>query len=149
MTAEVNVFLDTSALFSGIWSSAGGARMILRLGEAGVINIQVCALVLKEIENAFRRKSPGSISYLALLLDRSGIKVTPEPGEELITRCTQLVPDKGDAHLIAAAWESMTDYFVTLDRAHFIDNPALLKEVPFPVGTPGDVLAWLRRRFLH
>lgn len=149
MTAKVNVFLDTSALFAGIWSSTGGARMILRLGESGVINIQVCSLVLSEIENVFRRKSPGNLSYLALILDRSGVKVEPDPGEELISRCNQLVPHQGDAHIIAAAWEIETDFFVTLDREHFIDNTPLVKEVPFPIGTPGDFLAWLRVRFSH
>ena len=147
MTAKVNVFLDTSALFAGIWSSTGGARMILRLGEAGVINIQVCALVLNEIDNVFRKKSPDNLSYLALILDRSGTTVAPNPSEDFFRKCYQLIPHKGDAEIIAAAWEIMTDFFVTLDRRHFIDNASLVKVVPFPIGTPGDFLAWFRGRF--
>ena len=147
MTAKVNVFLDTSALFAGIWSSTGGARMILRLGEAGVINIQVCALVLNEIDNVFRKKSPDNLSYLALILDRSGTTVAPNPNEDLFRKCYQLLPHKGDAEIIAAAWEIMTDFFATLDRGHFINNESLIKVIPFPIGTPGDFLTWFRRGF--
>jgi hypothetical protein len=36
-------------------------------------------------------------------------------------------------------------YFVTLDREHFLNNAALKQTMPFPVGTPGDLLAWYRR----
>ena len=58
MPAKVSVFLDTSALFAGIWSATGGGRMILKLGEAGAIRLLVCPQVLDEIESALRRKAP-------------------------------------------------------------------------------------------
>lgn len=147
MTAKVNVFLDTSALFTGIWSSTGGARMILKLGEAGAANILVCSRVLNEIESVIRKKSPENIGYLALILERSRTSVAPNPSEDMLSRCDQLVLHKGDAEIIAAAWGTQTDYFVTLDREHFIDNSSLVKAIPFPIGTPGDFLAWFRGRF--
>ena len=55
MAARISVFLDTSALFAGIWSSEGGARMILRLGETRAIRLLVSPQVLDEIEGALRR----------------------------------------------------------------------------------------------
>jgi predicted nucleic acid-binding protein len=147
MTAEVNVFLDTSALFAGIWSSIGGPRMILKLGEAGAVNIMVCSRVLNEIESVIRKKAPENIGYLALILERSRTSVAPNPSEDMLGRCDQLLPHKADADIIASAWEFQTDYFVTLDREHFIDNSSLAQEIPFPIGTPGDFLAWFRGRF--
>ena len=147
MTAKVNVFLDTSALFAGIWSSTGGARMILKLGEAGAVNILVCSQVLNEIDGVIRKKSPDNLSHLALILDRSRTKVAPNPSEDLFNKCNQLLPHKGDAEIIAAAWEILIDFFVTLDRRHFIDNSSLIQAIPFPIGTPGDFLTWFRRRF--
>ena len=51
MPARISVFLDTSALFAGIWSAKGGSRMILKLGEAGVIRLLVSPQVLDEIES--------------------------------------------------------------------------------------------------
>ena len=41
MPDRVRVFLDTSALFAGIWSASGGARMILKLGEADTIQLLI------------------------------------------------------------------------------------------------------------
>jgi hypothetical protein len=46
--------------------------------------------------------------------------------------------------VLAAAQSSGADYFVTLDRVHFLDNPALKSVVSFPIGRPGDFLAWYR-----
>lgn len=144
--SKVNVFLDTSALFSGIWSTTGGARLILKLGESGAVKLLVSGLVLIEIEGVLRRKSPENLGYLALLLDRSRIDIAPEPGEETLKRCTAIIPRKGDAQVIASAWESDVDYFVTLDRKHFLDIQLLRDKAPFQIGTPGDFLAWFRGR---
>jgi hypothetical protein len=56
-----------------------------------------------------------------------------------------LVAHDADALILAAAWASGVDYFVTLDRQHFLENPRLREAVPFGVGTPGDYLGWLRK----
>lgn len=144
MPAKVSVFLDTSALFAGIWSAKGGGRMILKLGEAGAIRLLVSPQVLDEIESALRHKAPDMLGLLALLLDRSGIEVVPSPMPEAVQDSQTLTGHLGDARVLAAAWATRADYFVTLDRRHFLNNPALKDAVPFPVGTPGDFLAWYR-----
>jgi hypothetical protein len=50
--------------------------------------------------------------------------------------------------IVAAAWSTNVDYFVTLDRQHILDNPALRTAVPFPIGTPGDCLNWYRAQLI-
>ena len=144
MPAKVSVFLDTSALFAGIWSATGGGRMILKLGEARTIRLLVSPQVLDEIESALRRKAPDMLGLLALLLDRSRVEVVPSPMPETVQDSQALIGHPGDAQVLAAAWAAGADYLVTLDRKHFLDNPALRGTVPFPVGTPGDFLAWYR-----
>lgn len=144
MPAKTSAFLDTSALFAGIWSARGGSRMILKLGEAGVVRLLVGPQVLDEIESALRRKAPDLLGLLALLLDRSGVEVVPSPTSDALRDSQALTGHPGDAQVLAAAWAAGTDYFVTLDRKHFLDNPALRDAVPFSVGTPGDFLAWYR-----
>lgn len=139
------IFLDTSALFAGIWSAEGGARKILILGELGAIRLVVDSQVISEIERVLRRKAAGALGSLALLLDRAQVELAKDPSEETIHECQALVPHSGDAHIIASAWDAQVDYFVTLDRKHFLENPALLKEAPFPLGTPGDFLDWFKR----
>ncbi|HEY3231292.1 MAG TPA: PIN domain-containing protein [Roseiflexaceae bacterium] len=146
MPKRVSVFLDTSALSATVWSAGGGARMILKLGEAGAVRLLLSPQVLTEIEGALRRKAPESLGLLALLLDRAGVEVVPSPTPEAVRQGQALTGHQGDAIVLAAAQSSGADYFVTLDRAHFLDNPALKSAVPFPIGTPGDFLAWYRER---
>ena len=146
MTAKISAFLDTSALFAGIWSSTGGSRKILKLGEAGLVEILLSSQVLKEIESVIKKKSPDNIGYLTLLLDRSGVRVVVNPNEDLIKRCINYVAHPGDAEVTAAAWSNQVDFFVTLDRKHFINIQSLTEKVPFPIGTPGDFLTWYREQ---
>ena len=148
MPAKVRAFLDTSALFAGIWSVEGGARMILKLGEAGAIRLLVSPQVLSEIEGTLRRKAPDLLGLLTLLLDRSGVETVPSSALEVVQESQALTGHPGDAQILAAAWVAEVDYFVTLDRKHFLDNPGLKEAVPFPIGTPGDFLSWYRGQFV-
>lgn len=141
-----DIFLDTSALFSGIWSAAGGARMLLKLGEAHAVELSVSSHVLAEIERVLRRKSPQSLGTLALLLDRSRIAVVGSTSENHAVICQSVVNYTPDAMVLAAAWTAGVDWFVTLDRKHFLSNQQLRDAAPFAVGTPGSCLEWYRNR---
>lgn len=147
MKPKPRLFLDTSALFAGIWSAEGGARMLLKLGEAGAVELLVSSQVLEEIEDVIRRKAAELLPSLALLLDRSQAGVVVTAPDEVMERCRLLVSHPGDARILADAWHNRADYLVTLDRAHFLDVPSLTGQVPFPIGTPGDCLAWVRNKF--
>jgi hypothetical protein len=83
-----------------------------------------------------------------LLLDQSGVSVLPQPVEETGKACMHLVQHPGDAQVLAAAWSSDSEYFVTLDKQHFLENPALIQAAPFPIGIPGDFLDWFKSK-LH
>ncbi len=146
MGRSVRAFLDTSALFAGIWSDEGGARMILHLGEVGAIQIVVSPQVLKEADGALKRKAPTLLPLLAILIDRSRAEVsTPARGDEA-ERLARTVGHSGDARVLADAAHAHADYFVTLDREHFLERAATRKASPIPMGTPGDFLLWFRER---
>jgi len=146
MATKPRIFLDTSAIFAGIWSETGGGRMLLRLGEAGVTVLLTSPLAVAELEAAFRAKAPRVLGILALVFDRAGIEVTGHPSGELRMRADRLVDHPGDAQILASAWGEDIDFFVSLDRKHFVDNQRLVENVPFLVGTPGDCLAWIREK---
>jgi len=146
MATKPRIFLDTSAIFAGIWSETGGGRMLLRLGEAGAIVLHTSPLGVAELEAAFRAKAPRVLGTLALVFDRAGIEVTGHPSGELRKRADRLVDHPGDAQILGSAWEEDIDFFVSLDRKHFVDNQRLVDNVPFLVGTPGDCLAWIREK---
>jgi predicted nucleic acid-binding protein len=145
MPAKVRVFLDTSALFAAVLSETGGARVILALGEAGGVQVMVGPRVLSEADGVLRRKAPDSRVRFALLLDCARVTVGPEPAEEALKLAGSVTGYAPDAQVLAEALMVGVDYFVTLDREHFIGNPRGGR-LPFPIGTPGDFLAWLRER---
>ena len=144
MVSKPRLFLDTSALFAGIWSAEGGARMLLRLGEADAVQLLISPQVLAEIEQVVRRKAAQHLPTLAVLIDRSRAQVVASAPPEQAARCREWVPHPGDAQILADAWRHRADFLVTLDRAHFLDIPGLEAQIPFSLGTPGDCLAWLR-----
>ncbi len=141
--AGEQVFLDTSALFAAVLSETGGARQLLKLGEAGIITLWVGPGVLAEMDAVLTRKSPSSKGALALLLDRARVQISPLPEPETQARAVAAYPP--DADVVAEALAARVDYLVSLDRRHLVNNPQLA-ELPFLTGTPGDCLAWLRAR---
>jgi predicted nucleic acid-binding protein len=146
MIRKPRLFLDTSALFTGIWSSEGGARVLLRMGEARAAHLFVSSQVLGELEDVIRRKAPQHLATLTILLDRAQTEIGQTAPLELVERSRKLAVHSGDAHILADAWFNRVDYLVTLDQAHFLNVPDLGNQIPFLIGTPGDSLAWLRRQ---
>lgn len=146
MTARPDLFLDTSTLFAAIWSTAGGGRMVLKLGEAEAVQLWVSSQVLTELENVLRRKAAKALGNLTLILNRSGVKIVPPPEPKFLAASQDVLSYQPDAQILAAAWSARCDYFVTLDRKHFLDNQQLIETVPFLMGTPGDFLDWYRSK---
>jgi predicted nucleic acid-binding protein len=140
---ESKVFLDTSVLFAATHSETGGARLILKLGEAGAVSLWVGPWVLKEMEGVLDRKSPRSKGYFALLLDRSRVQVGRKPDETTLRQARSAIGYLPDAQVVAEALALGVDYFVSFDREHLVGNPRA-GEMPFPIGTAGDFLAWYR-----
>ena len=148
MGVELRVFLDTSVLFAAVHSETGGARLILKLGEAGVVSLWVGPWVLKRAEGVLDRKSPRSKGYFALLLDRSGVQVGGEADETTLHQARSVIDYVPDAQVVTEALALGVDYFVSLDREHLVGNPRA-GELPFPIGTAGDFLAWYSERLME
>lgn len=120
--------------------------MLLCLGEAGAISLVTSRLPIQELEGTLRNNAPQSLGALALLLDRSDITVVGEPAAADRSAARPLVDHPADAEILASAMGSEVEYFVTLDRKHFLDNEKLPHTVAFKIGTPGECLEWIRRR---
>ena len=148
MPRRIRAFLDTSALFAGIWSQQGGARLILRLAATRMLELSVDSYVLSEIQNVLQGKEPRMLGRLALLLHESRIEVVSTPPLESTHESIDLVGYAPDAQVLSAAWAAGVDYFVTLDKKHFLENERLRQVTPFLIGTPGDFLAWFRTQLI-
>lgn len=145
MTSSLRVFLDTSVLFAPLLSPSGGSRVLLKLGEAALLSLWVGTRGLRELEDVVRRKAPDSLPLATLLLDQAGVTVGPEPNPSLVDLARTVVDYAPDAWILAEALAAHADFFVTLDREHFLEN-SRLATLPFTSGTPGDCLAWIRQR---
>ena len=145
MPRDIRVFLDTSAVFAAMQSESGGARLILKLGEAGALSLWIGHWVLQEAEAVLSRKSPASKPYLALLLDRAQVHVGAGAGADVLAQAQAVIDYLPDAQIVAEALASNPDYLVSFDRKHLVGNTRAAG-LPFPIGTPADFLAWFRAR---
>jgi len=144
---NLKVFLDTSVIFAAVLSKTGGARKLFHLGEAGLLHLFVGPTVLQEADEVVRRKIPASLPVLAQLLSRGQVATSPVATEqqlELARACVQHMPD---ACVLAEAIQSNPDWFVTHDKEHFLQ---IQKEanLPFRIGTPGDLLQSIKDDFI-
>ena len=146
MVDRIRIFLDTSAIFAGIWSARGGGRVLLGLGEAGAIALLTSRLALHELEGALRTKAPDALGTLALILDRAQFTIVGPPNEDQLALTRNVVDHGGDAHILGSALGGQVEFFVTLDQKHILASERLASGMPFKLGTPGECLSWLRRR---
>jgi predicted nucleic acid-binding protein len=139
MPARAKIFLDTSVIFAAVFSPDGGSRLLFRLGEIGILDIWVGQSVIQEAEEVVRRKVPHTLPDLAILLSIVRTSLGSSPGIREYEQARELVHYLPDARVLAEAMCAAPDWFVILDRKHFLEN-RLLAKLPFRIGTPGDFL---------
>ncbi len=144
---RAKVFLDTSVIFAAILSPEGGARMVMRLGEIGYVQLMVGKQVLKECEAVIRRKAPQTLPDLAMLLDAVKVTVTPEASEANIELAKSLVSYLPDVLILAEAIQANPDWLLSHDQQHWLKVQT--EELSFRIGTPGDFLNWLKQDMLR
>ncbi|HLO28285.1 MAG TPA: PIN domain-containing protein [Anaerolineales bacterium] len=141
---KFNIFLDSSALIAGAISESGAAHILLNLGESKDIILTVSELVVVESERSMARKSPGNINALRRLIKSANLRIVANPARKEVEANLYLINDPNDVPILLAAMNAKVDYLVTHNRKHFLDDPKVVERSGLRIGTPGDVLAWLR-----
>ena len=59
---------------------------------------------------------------------------------------TITVSEQVDVPIVVAAMRVETDYLVTFNRRHFMDDASVAARSGLRIGTPGDALDWVRGR---
>lgn len=139
------IFLDSSAIIAAVMSPSGGARLLFHLSQANTVHLTVGKGVLQETEEVLQRKAPHLLGLLAQLLDEANIEVSDAPTAKQMNLAKSLIEYEPDANVLAQAISAKPDWLVSHDKEHFIGN-ANLNDLSFKIGTPGDVIAWLRSR---
>jgi predicted nucleic acid-binding protein len=138
------VFLDTSVVFAAVLSDQGGARVLFRLAEIGAIRLMIGPSVLKEADEVVRRKAPKSMPLLAQLLDAAHVEIGQPALAHQQEQALAIIKYPPDAAVLAEALRAEPDWVITHDQEHFLSEPGL-QDLPFKVGTPGDLLAEIKR----
>lgn len=137
------IFLDTSAIIAAVMSPSGGARLLFHLSQAGAVRLVVGKGILQETEDVLKRKAPHLIGLFAQLFAEANVETAQEPNSEQLERAKSLLEYAPDVKVLAQAISANPDWLVSHDKEHFLGNSAL-DDLPFNIGTPGDVIAWLR-----
>ena len=141
---KFHIFLDSSALIAGAISESGAAHVLLNLGETRDIVLIASELVILESERSMARKSPGNLVHLRQLIKSSNLRIVPNPSRKEVEANFYLIKDPTDVPILVAAMKAKVDYLATHNSRHFLDDPKVAELSGLKIGTPGDVLAWLR-----
>ena len=143
---SISLFLDSSALFSGIASTAGAARALLLLAETGHITLVISEQVVSETERAIARKIPEALEDFRKAILASNTQIVLDPSRSEVEAIQDLISHAADGPIVLSAMKADVDYLVTLNRRHFIDDPGVAERSGLRIGTPGDALRWVRER---
>ena len=141
---KFNIFLDSSALIAGAISESGAAQVLLNLGESRDILLTVSELVILESERSMAKKASSNLNDLRSLIKSSNLRIVDNPSREEVEANLYLINDPYDVPVLLAAMKAKVDYLATHNRKHFLDDPTVSEKSGLRIGTPGDVLAWLR-----
>jgi predicted nucleic acid-binding protein len=138
------VFFDASALIAGVISADGAARALLLLSEAQVVALTVSEQVIAETERTLARKAPTALPRFRAALRAGRIRVVRDPLPAAVDAARGMIAHEADTPILVAAIKARTGFLVTLNRRHFLDDPAVTRRSGLRIGTPGDALAWVR-----
>jgi predicted nucleic acid-binding protein len=137
------VFLDSSALIAGVISPTGAARALLVMSETGQIELWISEQVITESERSLARKVPQALPEFRQTIRDSQPRIVQNPTMEIRDHL-YLIKDPADVPILFSAMKAKADYLATHNRRPFLDDPTVAGRSGLRIGTPGDVLAWLR-----
>ena len=141
---KVSIFLDSSALIAGVISENGAAHVLLQLGETEDVSLKISELVFNETTRSIGRKSPENLENIQKEIEKARIVILQDPSHEEIQANLYLMEDPDDVPILLAAIKAKVDYLATHDHKHFLNDPKVAEKAGIKIGTPGDVLAWIR-----
>lgn len=142
--SKPNIFLDSSALIAGAISETGAAHVLLQLGESEDILLIISEMVIVESERSIAKKSPRNLNDLRSLIKSAKPRIVHNPSDKEVEANLYLIDDPNDVPILLAAMKAKVDYLATHNRKHFLDDPKVAERSGLKIGTPGDVLVWIR-----
>lgn len=147
--SKPDLFLDSSALITGIISDKGAARVLLLLTEAGHISLTISEQVIAETERIIAKKQPKALPAYRTALRNTGLRILPDPTPTEVAFYKGIIQDEDDVPIVVAAMNAATDYLVTFNHRDFVDDPNVAIKSSLRIGTAGEALAWVRAQIVQ
>jgi predicted nucleic acid-binding protein len=142
------IFLDSSVLIAGVISSTGAARVLMVMSEMGEIELLVSEYIIVETERTLARKVPHALPEFRQAIKDANIKIVHDPSSKEVQDNLYLITDAEDIPILLSAMKAKVDYLATHNRKHFLDDPKVAERSNLRIGSPGDVLMWVREQII-
>jgi len=133
---KARVFIDSSVLFSAVYSTSGHSSDLLVMGAEGDILAVISDFVIVETRRNIRELKPEKLALLDRLLVTVQFEVARVTSDD-VADAKQWIVLK-DAPVLAAAKVARVDMLVTLDKKHFLGRPELETYINAPILTPKE-----------
>lgn len=137
------VFFDTSVYIAALISPSGAAGELIRLAEAGAIQMIVSQDVIIESDKVLAEKFPGLIQESRRLWKHLKPEIAPEPSPSQLKHFHQKLP-KADAAILCSASLTKVAAFVTWNTRDFMAH-GIQSLDDFPIVVPADCLVLFRK----
>lgn len=139
---KTRVFIDTSVIIAGLFSSTGASAAILDLCESEMLEMVVNKQVLTEADRNFEKRFSCLVQEFRNFLKNTNPTLVADPTNEEVKKAQKLINSK-DSPILAAALREKVDFLITLDN-HFL----LIKEkVAIKIVSPAEFIKKFRLDF--
>jgi uncharacterized protein len=130
------VFLDSSVLFSAVYSTSGHSSDLLVMGAERQIFAVISDFVIIETRRNISELKPEKLVRLDHLLSTVQFEIAKVISTDVADAKEWIVLK--DAPVLAAAKVAQVNMLVTLDKKHFLGRPELETYINAPILTPKE-----------
>ncbi len=139
---SLTVFLDASAILSGLISPAGGSGKLLAAGTKKKTKLIATEKIIREVAGNLNKVNVQAKTLEGLLSSRI-IQVINTPSEEKIVKFMPIINDPDDAHVLAGAVHSKATILISLDKKYILVPKVKKALKPIKVFQPKQFWEWL------
>jgi len=131
------VVFNASVILSGIYSPTGGSAKVLEWVKTNKIKGVISEIIKDEvIRKSYKLKiNPEKANKVCIKIFA---EIVPSPKIALINKFENTVIDYGDTHLLATAYQTKSDYLLSLDKKHILSLKNKIKWTK--IVSPGELI---------
>ena len=130
------IFIDSSVLFSAIYSNSGHSSDLLLMGAEEEVLAVISDFVIIETRRNINELKPEKLMRIDQVLATIHFEIVAVTSGDVADAKEWIVLK--DAPVLAAARVARVDMLVTLDKKHFLDRPELETYINAPILTPKE-----------